>query len=281
MGEQCSRSRYMQYNCCQLQPDICPKNKICQPVVSLEKPWKRFNCSDCSPGYHGDNCEKRIRSCQGYSNGSRTSGVYKVLDSAGSLYEVYCHFDPDGAWTLLQSYSFANRSLVAFKQPLYENSPHGENALSWKAYRLSHARMTSIKQDYAFIRFTCEFEKFSDRDIENSDYLQVKREDFSPMFDVFSYVIDMEYIWPLAWGKIGNQHLIDKCEIRLHQSAYVPLHAHVLYDYFTCELSPSSKDDNCTGDYNFFGELYWGCRDKNHRCVSNDNSTTQLWVGHA
>ena len=34
--------------------------------------------------------------------------MYKVVGSDKSVYEVYCHFDSDGAWTLVQSYSFAN-----------------------------------------------------------------------------------------------------------------------------------------------------------------------------
>ncbi|CAB4043664.1 Dihydrolipoyllysine-residue acetyltransferase component 3 of pyruvate dehydrogenase complex, partial [Paramuricea clavata] len=134
----------MKYNCCQ-QSGICPENKICKPVNSQEQPWKRFTC-ECPDGYHGDNCDQPITSCQGYAKGSRKSGMYKAVDSiVGLLYSVYCHFDSESAWTLVQSYSFANRSLGQFKKSLSNNRPISENALTWSGYRLSKARMESIK----------------------------------------------------------------------------------------------------------------------------------------
>ena len=46
---------------------------------------------------------------------------------------------------------------------------------------MSHPRMTSIKNDTGFIRFTCEFEKNSIRDV---DYLQGK---LTSTFDVISF----------------------------------------------------------------------------------------------
>ncbi len=36
--------------------------------------------------------------------------MYKVMDWGVPEYEIYCHFDSDVAWTLVQSYSFANGS---------------------------------------------------------------------------------------------------------------------------------------------------------------------------
>ena len=216
----------MRYNCCQLQPDVCPKYKICKPIVSLEKPWKRFLC-ECPPGYHGEHCEKPITSCQGYSKGSRMSGMYKVLDSAGSLYEVYCHFDSDGAsWALVQSFSFANRNHSAFKRALRYNFPYGENALSWEAYRMSHPRMTSIENDTGFIRFTFEFEKNSIRDV---DYLQGK---LASTFDVISFK-GTTYYFSHRSGKIGSQNL-NGCKILLHQAENWAIHA-VRYTDWQCK----------------------------------------------
>ncbi len=49
----------------------------------------------------------------------------------GSLYEVYCYFDSDSAWTLLHSYSYENRFLYLFRKPLYVDIPVSENALTW------------------------------------------------------------------------------------------------------------------------------------------------------
>ncbi len=116
---------------------------------------------------------KTIRSCSGYLG--RESGMYKVVDSSNSVYEVYCHFDPNAAWTLVQSYSFANRSLDQIKNPLSDNLPLSENDLTWSGYRLRKPRMKSIKDNSTFIQFTCDFEK--NLAINKSDYVQIPLQD--------------------------------------------------------------------------------------------------------
>ncbi|CAB4007280.1 Hypothetical predicted protein [Paramuricea clavata] len=141
------------------------QNSICKPINSLKQPWKRFAC-ECPEGYHGDNCDEPITSCGGYLDGPRKSGMYKVMDSEKSMHEVYCHFQSDVAWTLVQSYSFANGSSNSeFKQvrkSLCESHPLRENALTWSGYRFSKARMESIKNNSTFLQFTCDYEKHLD-----------------------------------------------------------------------------------------------------------------------
>ena len=139
----------MKYNCCK-QSDVCPKNKTCKPFNSPQQPWKRFTC-ECPDGHHGENCDKPIRSCSEYLG--RESGMYKVMDSGNSVHEVYCHFNSDAAWTLVQSYSFANRSLVQFQRHLKFNRPISENALTWSGYRLRKSRMRSIKDNSVQCKF--------------------------------------------------------------------------------------------------------------------------------
>ncbi|CAB4024799.1 Sphingomyelinase phosphodiesterase D, partial [Paramuricea clavata] len=130
----------MKYNCCQ-QSGLCPKNKTCKPINSQEQPWKRFTC-ECRDGYHGENCDQPIMSCQGYA---------QVLGC--------------------RSYSFENRSLDQFKKSLSENLPISENALTWNSYRLSKQRMESVKDNSTFLQFTCDYEKYLD--IKKSDYVQI------------------------------------------------------------------------------------------------------------
>jgi hypothetical protein len=93
------------------------------------------------------------------------------MDSEKTVYEVFCHFESDSAWTLVQSYSFANRSFDQFKKSLSEDRPISENALTWSGYRLSKARMESIKNNSTFLQFTCDYEKYLD--IQKSDYVQI------------------------------------------------------------------------------------------------------------
>jgi hypothetical protein len=101
--------------------------------------------------------------------------MYKVVGSDKSVYEVYCHFDSDGAWTLVQSYSFANGSkFEGFQNPISGNHPVSENALTWNGYRLSKDRMKYIQSNSVFLRFMCDYEKH--HDMNKSDYLQIALE---------------------------------------------------------------------------------------------------------
>ena len=205
----------MKYNCCQ-QSDVCPKNKICKPLNSPQQPWKRFTC-ECPDGYHGDNCDQPIRSCSGYLDVRHKSGMYKVVDYNNSVYEVYCHFDSNAAWTLVQSYSFANRSLRQFKKPLFGDAPVSEDDLTWSGFRLRKPRMSSIKDDSTFIQFTCEYEK--KLGIKMSDYVQIPLQKinmdvFHDQFWKYSSNIDID----LGRSKIGRYDL-NHCQINLYQGA--------------------------------------------------------------
>ena len=155
----------MRYNCCQ-QSGLCPKNKICKPLNSVDKPWKRFTC-ECPDGYRGDNCKQRIMSCKGYVDTHKKPGIYKVLAPDGSKYDVYCHFDSYGAWTLAQSYSYANRSLVG------STGGHGlsENALEWSGYILQKNIIKSIATNSSKLLLTCNYVKYYDT--LRSDHLEI------------------------------------------------------------------------------------------------------------
>jgi hypothetical protein len=210
------------------------------------------------------------------------SGMYKVVGPDGTVYEAYCHFDPDGAWTLVQSYSFANRSLDQFKKALSEDRPISENALTWSGYRLSKARMESIKNNSTFLQFTCDYEKYLD--IQKSDYVQIPLGNIKSWQGASKKVQDVLKFNGLASyvtigngrGKIGEYDLSD-CQIRLRQYTQEQLHVHTIYG---CTFNVLS----CTYNYyyNHFGYYYYSpsaCVKKIHRCVQNANSTTQLWFG--
>ena len=276
----------MKYNCCQ-QSDLCPKNKTCQTFNSQEKSWKRFTC-ECPGGYHGDNCDQPIRSCGGYLDVSRESGMYKVVDSGNSVYEVYCHFDSGIAWTLVQSYSFANRSLHQIKNSLSKNFPISENVLNWSGYRLSKPRMMSIKDNSSFVQFTCDYEKH--HDLEQSDYVQIPLQDIKQAYGTENQHVDVlelsgyssDISVDQGRGKIGGYDL-SYCQIWFDQRVFLggPLHVHIrVTSLAECMFNQLSS---CTSTHNYFGG-YIGiyvddCRKQVHRCMHHDNSTTQLWFG--
>ena len=269
----------MKYNCCQ-QSDLCPKNKTCKPFNSQEKSWKRFTC-ECPDGYHGDNCDQPIRSCGGYLDVPRESGIYKVVDSDGSEYKVYCHFDSDGAWT--QSFSFANgsanTSFQQFRNPLSQSHPVGENDLAWSGYRLRKSRMQSIEDDAKLVLFTCDHIKTSN--VEESDYLKILLTDVVEKFlELSGYGSNL----PIQRGKIGGTQLIrnDRCLFNLFQ--YFPANMYASSYLFECGITPSPKSASCNSQsrYSAFGN-YDGanaCFEIAHRCVISSESTTQLWFGH-
>ncbi len=199
-------------NCCQ-QSGLCLGKKICKPIYLPQRPWKRFTC-ECPDGHHGDNCDLKITSCQGYAQGSRKSGKYKIVDSAdNSVYEVYCHFGSHRrAWTLVQSASYANHtdSNTAFTKPLKVDRPIiSPNALTWSGYRLSKARMQSIYTNSAHLGFTCDFEKVDD--VHEMDYLQMP----FPSTDIFEHNFNKTTISGYH-GQI-NEDDLQNCTVELRQ----------------------------------------------------------------
>ena len=107
----------------------------------------------------------------GYVKGHRQPGLYRVVDPDGHVYEVYCHFDSDGAWTLVQSYSFANRAMKQFRRPLFDDLPLNEIALTWRGYRHSKARMSFIKRNSTLLLFTFDYEKHYN--VSKSNFFEV------------------------------------------------------------------------------------------------------------
>ncbi len=251
---------------------------------AVQQPWKRFTC-ECKDGYHGDNCEQPITSCQGYAQGSRKSGKYKIVDpDDNSVYEVYCHFDSDGAWTLVQSFSFANGSAATnfqeFRKPLSQSNPVSENDLAWSGYRLRKSRMQSIEDNSTLLRFTCDHNETSN--VEESDYLQIL---LNALGDSVLPLDGYSSKFSIQRGKIGGMKLITNslCLFELLQFHSTTMCAASRYLH-KCGITPSSSSAQCNSQsyYSVFGNYAAPnvCFEKAHRCVISHESTTQLWFGH-
>ena len=278
----------MKYNCCQ-QPDLCPNSKVCKPFNSPKKPWKRLTC-ECRDGYHGKNCDKPImHACAGYSNVGRGSGKYKVVDSQMSEYDVYCHFDSNFAWTLVQSYSFANRFLQQFKNPLFEDFPISEYNPTWSGYRLNKPRMSSIKDKSTFLLFTCDYEK-TNFNPKTTDFLTIPFRSIVQNSEIVDVLEFNRYtsLFSIAkgHGNIGGNDL-SYCQVRLIQvgqkSSY-HLRFQVVFSNIEVESNPACKLNLYIATVlgrGFFGGSYYPSAKikKFHQCARNDNSTTQLWFG--
>lgn len=268
------------YNCCK-QSDLCPDNKTCKPYHSSQKPWKRFTCESCPDGYYGNSCKQPFRSCQNYEdyvNGSLKSGMYKVVDFNKKVYEVYCHFDFDGAWTLVQSYIVVNGSQNTtskqFRKALSKNFPVSESVLTWSGYRLRKSRMKSIRSTSHFLMFTNDYKK--NRHINQSDYLRILFANIKGpngnVTDVLELVGNTSYFTVgKGYGRIGKNDL-GGCQIQLRQKNR--LHVNINSTVSSCKLS-------CCGHQQCFASSRRKrCMKKQHCCKQNDNSTTQLWFGN-
>ena len=217
------------------------------------------------------------------------SGKYKVVDSQNSEYDVYCHFDSDFAWTLVQSYSVANRSLEQFKKPLLNDMPVSENNPTWSGYRLSKPRMRSIKDNSTFLMFTCDYEKI-DFSPKTSDFLIIpfrSIERNSERVDILESSFSTPYFGiAKGHGNIGGNDL-SYCLIKLYQSGRTGSDRYRLqvgFWHINIEPNPACKHNlySATGSvWGFFGEYDHLSEEgkKFHQCARSDNSTSQLWFG--
>ena len=149
----------------------CSNGGTCVPQYSTVT-TSRFTCQDCAEGYTGHLCQTPIKSCRGYKNGSQIAKIYKIFDDKTNLFSVLCDFDKDRAWTLIQSYKFANHDY--FKSSFVSNKPNRTNSPNAQSYRMTKARMKAVAQDSSKWRITCNYEP--GEKISYTDYVEITLE---------------------------------------------------------------------------------------------------------
>ena len=228
----------------------------------------------CPNGYTGEQCEHSIRSCRGYSNGSRISGKYTVLDGNNNSFVVFCDFDKNSTmtWTLIQSYSIDSNNLFK-KLPLFVDSQQDQNNPSWLQYRLSKSRMESIQQDSTKWRLTCGYQNDG---VVYTDYLRASNSVINILtFQSNGICVKVEYI-NVRGSNCNN------CTALMWQEDNVMLHFHSRRnDKENCYFK-SVKPYVCTEMSQTKLEQIFGryvCISSEHRCSSSGNATTQTWFG--
>ena len=220
----------------------------------------RFSCK-CPQPYTGPRCEQPIRSCRGYKNQPRTSGIHKILDNNGTSVKVYCDFDltTSFTWTLLQSHV---RDMKM--KSLQLNDAISSDSPSWMGYRLQKSRMLSIQADSTKWRITCQHHGKT-----------------PPLTDyVYGAIKDMDILKPIVnCAKVEFIKIRDtscsNCTVHFFQNPSHTLH-HYLSSPKKCEFNVTrGAEMTCEGEY--FGYFY--CKDKNHACSSSANATTETWFG--
>jgi hypothetical protein len=213
--------------------------------------------------------------------------MYKVRDSFNdTLYEVYCHFDSDGAWTLVQSFSFAERinANSVLGKSLYEDHPVSEKVLTWSGYRLSQAKMKSINKNSDQLRFTCGFEK--EQDVNQTDYLQMSLDEEQLKKYITSSSKEENEISASNYSGKINERDLKGCKIKLHQDDndegfHVHIDKGVGEACTTFKAAAAELSENECKHFRYFS--YYGssqqCLLQTHNCTKKNTSTSQLWFG--
>ena len=195
--------------------------------------------------------------------------MYRLYDYKGNSYPAYCDFtsEPGTAWTLVMSWSVANRMLYPFRGlPFKYNSPLNENFLNWKVYRLNLVRTESLKTHSTHWRATCNYPTLG---VDFRDYLRGNFKDF----DIFDFV------------GAGTCKKVDYINIRGYRGFHLTAPFWQKHNVWTLHID-SSRSTSCdlkaarTGAVSSednFG--HYGVINSKFRCTQGPRSTTQWWFG--
>ena len=231
---------------------------------------KRFDCK-CIDGYTGPRCTEKPKSCRAFLNGNQQAGFFQIFDNNDNPYTVYCSFDNQMAWTLVQSFKYSNRG--AYMTPIYKNDPKNQNFPSWEDYRLSWSRMNDIHKDSnSKWRLTCNFDKDG---LVQTDYVRATHSDV-PLLDFAT----SEHLGckSVEFIDIRNKNCTNCKVLIAHGFNYNwPIHIDSYRSKTLCSANFSpSKSCGIKGEDNFG---FYNCVNKKHRCSAAQESTTQLWFG--
>ena len=265
-NQQCDGGCITPINCC-MTSNPCYNGGTCLPRDNGQNRG-RFDCK-CPDGYTGYRCGVPIRSCRGYSDGNRVAGKYKVFDMNMMSYEVFCDFDNNSnmTWTLVQS----NQRDKKVKVLGYDN-PLNQDNFSWNAgYRLSKARMESIKKDSTMWRATCQYQERGCSDLVRG---------FNDKMDILRNMngtscFEVEYI------SIRGHSCIN-CTVYFVQTHTCTFHFHWSKIWGSdCNFRPQLEHHRTDLDY--FGCYHKKDRrnqqDTAHCCSKSSRATTQIWFG--
>jgi hypothetical protein len=142
--------------CCLPSFPLCYNGATC--IVNVTDTSRRFQCL-CPTGYYGNQCQiKDPKTCLDYSTDQvkPLSGKYTIVNTIGTLYDVFCDFDSEEslAWTLFESFDLDNMTHVN-EIPFTKDWPQNEHDINWKLFRLPKSIMSEISSRSTFWRATC------------------------------------------------------------------------------------------------------------------------------
>ena len=254
---------------CLINP--CQNGGSRKPLFPTDFKTPRFECH-CQPGFGGNLCQHKVKSCRGYNNSSRIPGIYKIFDNNMNLLDVFCdfHLNSTNAWTLVQSYQLRNKNSFV-NSPFTDDFTVNATMPHWNAYRLSKFRMQSIQEDSSKFRFTC---NYNTDGVVYRDYLQVATDQVNILTFVGESCILLERI------DIRGQSC-ENCTAFIVQGGQwnLALHCDSYYSRVrNCEFQPTGslpcKKNIGEDDFGVYG-----CANSAHKCSFSQSSTTQSWFG--
>ena len=266
-------------------PTCCVISNPCLNGGSCTSPLpnsrKRFRCL-CRIGFYGNCCEtaNNPRSCADFltEKVKPLSGEYEIVDATGRSYSVYCDFDsePGFAWTLLLSFS-RDDSFSISANGLLEDLPINDDTYNWENYRLSAARMKTIREQSSHWRATCEYPVFG---VDHKDYIRVNLSDVD-----FSAYYFNEHNGPTGCKTIEYMNILEsechQCNFALYQGlrGLPGLFLSWSSDWSYCTFDLSNKNYNCPDNKPAGLFISATCFDPRFRCHKTASSTTQNWFG--
>ena len=184
---------------------------------------------------------------------------------------AYCDLssEPGAAWTLVMSWSLANKDLPQIKSKAFtQDAPVNHNTPNWYSYRQTLARMRSVRSRSTYWRATCSFDQMRQK-IDYRDYLRGKFSDF----DIMTYVSGFGNCLSVDYVNIRGNAAGSGAKAEFWQTAntyflHISINSHC--SGFNPHPGKVSSEDNFGYYYNV---------NKNFRCTMGDASTTQWWFG--
>lgn len=250
--------------CCKTNP--CLNGGTC--TEHCDDVTLKFSCS-CVAGFVGKVCETAslMHSCSSYyaSDSSVQNGVFEISNHNNSeLFNVYCDFtsEPSFIWTLVESFEKIKKS--AFNNDFLADMPIRANDPQFSEHRLSLSARTHLLSDATHIRATCEF----DKGFSYTDYLRGKLTDIDLVGSSGCRLFERINIRGIEcmdckaryFGKSGEHNHIGSAQGQ------------------ECSCGNCVPTwTNSVGSEDSFGLFV--SRNTDHRCVQNDQATTQWWLG--
>lgn len=222
--------------------------QLASAEISMSPPLSPHSCADL------------------FKNGERNDGYYKIIGmQRDETWTVYCDFnsEPGSVWTLVMSWSFANKQMPAFRSKGFPiDAPLNELSPNWRVYRMSKKQMDFLKSMSTHWRSTCSF------DTVDIDYIDYVRGNFAS-FDITTYsgskCKEIEYVNVRGNGGYQTAVFCAGYTTMLHIDSHYTRGCH-----FDARAGAKPYEDN-------FG--YYEHSNPKFRCTSGPTATTQYWFG--